>query len=433
MLDPLALPPEPKRRFQAALSAPRSRHTYPLPTPSRPGAPAELHAGGGEACLYLHIPFCTARCTYCFFVTQIGHGADDMSRYVTEIVSELTLAKEALAGYRFTSVYYGGGTPGLLPAPLFLELHEAVTQMLSVDGTVTVETHPHAADASRVAAWKSAGVDRVSMGVQTTDPALLKLINRGQTFAHVTPALERLLDAGFHDVNVDLLYGLPQQDMASWNETLDAMLAAGVPSLSMYRTAFIPATTAAFAKLGAVPPTADAAAVMYAHGYERLNASGYLQPRYGCSTFSRLGYEYGLNTHRRLLLEGKPMVALGMGAYGSVAGYTYMNHRERGPYQAHLAAGKLPVMVSQAVPASERAHKYAVETWKLGFFCGEAYGRLFGEPPELKFGAELAALVELGELEKVGHEYRLTRQGARHLDAIADLFLSPAAREAQRG
>jgi coproporphyrinogen III oxidase-like Fe-S oxidoreductase len=221
--------------------------------------------------------------------------------------------------------------------------------------------------------------------------------------------------------------------MASWNETLDAMLAAGVPSLSMYRTAFIPATTAAFAKLGAVPPTADAAAVMYAHGYERLNASGYLQPRYGCSTFSRLGYEYGLNTHRRLLLEGKHMVALGMGAYGSVAGYTYMNHRERGPYQAHLAAGKLPVMVSQSVPASERAHKYAVETWKLGFFCGEAYGRLFGEPPELKFGAELSALVELGELEKVGHEYRLTRQGSRHLDAIADLFLSPAAREAQRG
>lgn len=431
MREPAVPAALPRSRFQAALEAPKSRHTYPLPTASRPGAPADLHAGGGEACLYLHVPFCTARCTYCFFVTQIGHGADDMSRYVAEIAAELRLAQDALAGYRFTSVYYGGGTPGLLPAPLFLELHERVAPLIASDATVTLETHPHAADAMRVAAWRSVGIDRVSMGVQTTDPALLQLIGRGQTERHIRPALDRLLEAGFDDVNVDLLYGLPQQDMASWDATLDAMFALGVPSMSIYRTAFVPHTVAEFAKLGAAPPAAADAQAMYAHAFDRLNGSGYRQPRFGCSTFSRLPYAYGLNTHRRKLLEGRPMVGLGMGAYGSVPCYTYVNHRDRAPFQAHLAAGRLPVLVAQAVPEEERPYKYAVETWKLGFLCGEAYGRIFGEPPELRFGAELSALLELGELEKVGHEYRLTRQGAKHQDAIADLFLSPRARAAQ--
>jgi oxygen-independent coproporphyrinogen-3 oxidase len=431
MIEPLAMPSDPRARFEAALRAPRSRHTYPLPTPARAGAPGDLHAAGGEAVLYLHVPFCTQRCTYCFFVTQIGHGADDMSRYVDEIAGELALATEALAGYRFAGLYYGGGTPGLLPASVFSELHGLVAPLLAPGATITVETHPHAADDRRVAAWRQAGVDRVSMGVQTTDPGLLALIKREQTQRHILPAVERLLDAGFDDVNVDLLYGLPQQDMAQWDASLEALLATGIPSLSLYRTAFIPATTAAFAKLGAVPPTAQAARLMYAHGFEKLNARGYRQPRYGCSTFSRLGYPYGLNEHRRQLLEGRAMVALGMGAYGSVAGYTYMNHRERAPYQADLAAGRLPVLSAQAVPAAERPHKYAVEAWKLGFFCGEAYARLFGESAESRFGPELETLVALGELERVGPEYRLTPQGAGHVDAIADLFVSPAARGAQ--
>jgi len=234
-------------RFARAVRTPSSLHSYPMPTRAVAGAPTDLYAGGGPASLYVHLPYCSVRCTYCFFVTQIGLGVDDMRRYVDELTVEAGIAKEALAPYRLTSLYYGGGTPGLLPAPLFERLHERVAPLLDPDVTITVETHPHAADATRVAAWRAAGVERVSLGVQTLDGTLLDLINRGLTRDLAQPALERLLDAGFVDVNVDLLYGLPGQDLASWRDTLERIIALQVPSVSIYRTAFVPHTLAAFA------------------------------------------------------------------------------------------------------------------------------------------------------------------------------------------
>lgn len=417
-----------RERFEAACRTGASRHSYPLPAEPIAGAPADIHAGGGEASLYLHVPFCSVRCTYCFFVTQIGHGADDMGRYVAELEGELALAREALVNYRFTSVYFGGGTPGLLPPALFRLLFERVAPLIAPGASITVETHPHAADAHRIAAWRECGVDRVSLGVQTTDPTLLKLINRDNTQPHILPGIGRLLDAGFDDVNVDLLYGLPEQSMESWLETIGAMVEAGLPSISIYRTAFIPQTRAAFKNLGATPPTTAVAQEMYARGFAFLNEAGYHQPRYGSSCFSSREYPYGLNQHRRHVLAARPMIGLGMGAYGTAPGYTYANHREREPYRQAIAQGRLPVLVAQPLPAEERPHKWAVETWKLAFLPRAPYEAEFGEAPEARFGAELTALLELGEIIRVDDEYRLTPAGARHPDAVADLFMSPAAR-----
>lgn len=419
---------EARARLEAAMRKPPSRHTYPLPTAPVVGAPQDLHAAGGEASLYLHVPYCSVRCTYCFFVTQIGHGANDMASYVDEAIKELALLAPAMGHYRFTSMYYGGGTPGLLPPALFEKLHEHVAAFLAPGATVTVETHPHAADAQRVATWKRLGIDRVSMGVQTTDSQLLELINRDLTESHILPGLARLLEAGFDDVNVDLLYGLPEQSLASWQETLEAMITTGVPSISAYRTSFIPATAAAFAKRGADLPEAETAALMYAVAFARLNEAGFDQPRYGASCFSRKCYDAGLNDHRRHVLDGKAMVGVGMGAFGSVGGYTYMNHRDRKHYQAALTADKLPVLVSQPVPREERPYKYAVETWKQGFLSAERYRARFGETVESRFYTELAALREAGLVTAVDGEYRFTQGGSRHPDAVAEMFTSPAAR-----
>ncbi len=420
-------------RFARSLAAPQSRHSYPLPAKSRLGAPTDLHAAGGPASLYVHIPYCSARCTYCFFVTQIGHGAKDMAQYVDEIAAELALTEPHLGGYSFSSLYYGGGTPGLLPPDSFKRLHELFAPLLAPGATVTVETHPHAADAQRVAAWKECGIDRVSVGVQTTDPHLLEIVNRGLTGPHIVPGIQRLLEAGFQDVNADLLFGLPDQTMESWQDTLETHIATGIPSLSMYRTSYIPATIEAFRKLGATFPAKQDIYAMYAHGFQRLNEAGFLQPRYGCSTFSRHAYPFGLNTHRYHILQNRPMVCLGMGAYGSVGGYVYLNHRTREAYQKALADKQMPVLAATPVDPEEVPHKYAVETWKLGFLSQGAYHERFGEMVEDRFGAELAVLLELGELELVDREYRMTRRGAEHPDVIADMFVSAAAHAYAQG
>ena len=205
-------------------------------------------------------------------------------------------------------------------------------------------------------------------------------------------------------------------------------MGAGVPSVSIYRTAFIPQTRAAFAKLGATPPGAAAAQAAYAHAFQVLNEAGFDQPRYGSSCFSRQAYRYGLNDHRRHVLAAKPMVGLGMGAYGTTPGYTYANLRDRAAYQGAIAQGRLPVMVAQPLAPAGRPHKWAVETWKLAFLPRDAYAEVFGEPVEARFGDALAVLQELGQIVRVGDEYRLTREGAAHPDAVADLFVSPAAR-----
>lgn len=422
-----------RARFTAALTSPKARHSYP--TPMRPsfGAPNDLHARGGQASLYVHVPYCSARCTYCFFVTQIGAGAADMGRYVEEVGTELELLRDSLAGYSFTSLYYGGGTPGLLPAETFRRLHSLIAPFLAPSATVTVETHPHAADAERIKAWRSCGVDRVSMGVQTTDPSLLQLIERGRSAPEILPALERLLEAGFADVNVDLLYGLPDQDLNTWIASVEAMRDLGVPSMSLYRTSYLPDSIKAFRDRGASFPSAETIQEMYEWAFVTLNQSGYLQPRYGSSTFSRLAYPFGLNTHRFHILHGRPMVGVGMGAFGVVQGYSYLNQRTRDGYQSALARRELPVLASAPIPENERPHKYAVEVWKLGFLSREVYRSLFAEEVESRFAPELETLLELGELERVEDEYRLTRLGSSHPDAIADMFVSDTARSFHAG
>jgi len=420
-----------KELFARLLKQPRPGHFYPLPTPPRPGAPPDLFSGGGEASLYLHIPYCQTRCTYCFFVSQIGLGADDIDAYLSELEQEVALARDSLADYRFSSIYFGGGTPGLLSPDAFRRMVRAIRSLWPEGATATLETHPCFANDKRIAAWREAGVDRVSLGVQTLDPELLDQINRNPQRDETLPALERLLAAGFGDVNVDILYGLPSQTMETWLETVDAMVGAGVPSISVYVTTFVPDTRARFTEIGAAFCNRQTVRDMYHAAFERLKAAGFHQDHYGCSTFSRIPYKFGLNVHRQHVLAALPLVGLGMGAYGSVPGYTYLNQMSRAGYRAALAAGKLPVLTSCAVPATERPHKYAVEAWKMGFLNKDVYAEKFGEELADRFGAELGALVELGEIVEAGREYHLTRQGAARQHVIADMFISPEARAAQ--
>lgn len=418
-------------RFEAALTRPVSMHSAPLTSPVRHGPPDDLLATDSclEASLYVHVPYCSERCTYCFFVTQIGLGAKDMTAYVSELDREIAAWGGALRAFQFRSLYYGGGTPGLLPAALFTQLHERLRHYLAPGATVTLETHPHVVDACRIQAWRNAGVDRVSLGVQTLDAELLDLVNRGHTTRRILPGIDRLLSAGFADVNVDLLYGLPGQEIGAWRIDVEAMIAMGVPSLSLYRTAFVPHTLAAFEQRGARPPETEKAHAMYAWAFERLNEAGYHQPRYGASCFSRLTYPYGLNAHRRAILRGKPMVGLGMGAFGTLPHYTYANHRTREAYQQALAEGRLPIASAQAILPEEGPYKYAVETWKSGFMSRALYAERFGEMPEERFGEELALLEARDQIHRVEDEYRFTPAGARQAQAIAALFVSPLARE----
>ncbi|HEY9722456.1 MAG TPA: coproporphyrinogen-III oxidase family protein [Oscillatoriaceae cyanobacterium] len=421
------VPLESRAGFEAAIASPVDLHAAPLATPAQQGAPQNLLAADSctEASLYVHVPYCSERCTYCFVVTQIGLGIKDMAAYVHELGQELAAWGGHLRAYKFRSLYYGGGTPGLLPAALFTELHQQLRPHLAPGATVTLETHPHVVDACRILAWRNAGVDRISLGVQTLDAELLDLINRGLTTRRILPGVDRLLAAGFADVNVDLLYGLPNQSLGDWRIAVEGMIAMGVPSLSLYRTAYVPHTLAAFAQRGAVPPDDEAAHAMYAWAFERLNDAGYHQPRYGAAYFSRLPYPFGLNAHRRAILRGKPIVGLGMGAYGTLPHYTYVNHGERDAYQQALAAGDLPVASAQAILPEELPYKYAIETWKSGFFSRALYAERFGESPEARFGAELELLELGGQIRRVEDEYRLTRDGARQVSAIAARFMGP--------
>src|SRR5207302_2845025 len=263
--------------------------------------------------LYVHIPFCKHKCGYCDFNAYAGMDRL-MPDYVDALERELVFARERYPFQQLETVYLGGGTPSLLPAPLIARLLGFIRGTFNVapDAEVTLEANPASTDEARLEAWLQGGVNRLSIGVQGFDPRALAVLERKTDAAQATRAFQLARAMGVGNISVDLIYAVPYQNRESWLDTLRRAIALGPDHVSTYCLSFEEGTLLyrrrAEGRVPEVDPDLqwdqlDAACV-------EMEAAGF--HRYEVSNWSRPGFE---SRHNRAYWRCRPVYGAGAGAH----------------------------------------------------------------------------------------------------------------------
>ncbi|MCC7361656.1 MAG: radical SAM family heme chaperone HemW [Anaerolineales bacterium] len=399
----------------------------PLSAPGCPPAVAGWVAP--PLSLYLHLPFCQVRCAYCDFNTYAGLN-DLIPAYAAALEQEIRAVGQA-AGAKLPvhTIFFGGGTPSLVPLEHYSALFAALRQSfdLTPGCEITLEANPGTVDAVYLAGLRALGVNRLSFGVQSAHPAELKLLDRLHTFEDVLNAVAWARAAGFdataYGLNLDLIFGLPHQTLADWQSTLRRVLALRPEHLSLYALSLENGTPLrAWVYQGLLPlPDPDLAADMYHFAAEALAQAGYAQ--YEISNWARSdGHSPGYFQCRHNLQYWRnwPYLGLGAGAHGCAAGWRYSNVLAPAAYINRLAGGEVRPYPFSAVAVERHAQTHAEamnETMLLGLrLTAEGvreadFAARYGLNLRAAFGRQLRRLMALGLLAWDSEGARLTPGG----------------------
>jgi len=304
-----------------------------------------------EAGIYVHVPFCLTRCGYCDFNAYAGLY-ELKPRYLRALEAEAALAAPAWEGTRFVSVFLGGGTPTTIaPDDLGSLLETLRTRFdLADDAEVTIEANPDTVDETSLRALLEAGYDRLSMGAQSFDLAVLASLERVHRPDAVRAAIAAARRAGYANVNVDLIYGTEGETLESWDRTLREAVALAPEHVSAYALTIEPATPlgrqiAASTRLETDP---DLQADMFCLACEVLSYAGYRH--YEISNWAKPGFEC---RHNLGYWERRPYVGLGAGAHAYRDDVRWWNVRPPETYLEMVEAGELPIGGSESLDPSD--------------------------------------------------------------------------------
>jgi len=284
--------------------------------------------------LYIHYPFCIKRCPYCGFATAVGKE-DLAARYREALLLELErrLAEEPWRSGEIATVYFGGGTPSLAPPSFIATILQTLNSRLQTpDCEITLEANPETRDAGAFAAFRKAGVNRLSMGAQSFDPDELKLLERAHSVGGVRDAVRIAREAGFDNLSLDLIYGLPGQTIDSFRRSVGECLDLGVDHLSAYTLSIEEGTPfARSVREKRLPtPDPDLMADQYAVLIEAARLARF--EHYELTNYCRPGFQ---SRHNSAYWDRTPYLGIGSGAHSFDGVRRYWNRRDT---RAHIKA-----------------------------------------------------------------------------------------------
>ncbi|MDP9791547.1 oxygen-independent coproporphyrinogen-3 oxidase [Catenuloplanes nepalensis] len=322
--------------------------------------PAALEASGRRGFgVYVHVPFCASRCGYCDFntytATELGGGAS-RDEYAETVLAELRLASRVMTKKpeKVDTVFVGGGTPTLLAADDLVRILEAIddTWGLAPGAEVTTEANPESVDLSYLRTLRRGGFTRISLGMQSTAPGVLRILERQHSAGRAPAAAIEAREAGFEHVNLDLIYGTPGETADDFARSLDAVVAAGVDHVSAYALIVEDGTRlAARMRRGELPyPDDDVAADRYLAADRALTAAGlswYEVSNWAATPEARC-------RHNLLYWTGGDWWGLGPGAHSHVGGVRWWNVKHPSAYAKRLAAGETPALARELLTEADR-------------------------------------------------------------------------------
>ena len=377
--------------------------------------------------LYVHIPWCVRKCPYCDFNSHERAEALPENEYVARLVQDLEGMLPSVWGRRLVSVFIGGGTPSLFSPEAIDALLSGVRARAPLEpgAEITLEANPGTVEAARFRGFRAAGVNRISLGVQSFDERMLAALGRIHGAREARNAIGAALES-FGNVNVDIMYGLPGQSLAMARADIEEAARSGVQHVSAYQLAIEPNTV--FWNKPPTLPEHDACADMQLAVEEILLREGF--EHYETSAFARPGHRC---QHNLNYWEFGDYVGIGAGAHGKISFANRITRHERAKQPAaYLQAGNT-LTEEKAVPAKELPFEFMLNALRLveGFPL-----RLFEERTGLPLKSiekALNAAESKGLLERDWKRIRPSERGRRFLNELLELFLSAETRDPAPG
>ncbi|WP_212001331.1 radical SAM family heme chaperone HemW [Chitinophaga sp. HK235] len=371
--------------------------------------------------IYLHIPFCKQACYYCnfYFSTSLA-GKDKM---VESLLQEIDLQRNYLSGEPVQTIYFGGGTPSLLSTAELQQLLSRLHSTFEVapDAEITLEANPDDLDIPKLEALRDAGINRLSIGVQSFHETDLRWMNRAHNSQQALECITNAQQLGFRNITIDLIYGGPTLSDEGWEQNVRQAIALGIPHLSCYALTVEPGTALDHfirkKKMAATDP--DKAARHFEQLMQWLEAAGY--EHYEISNFALPGWH---SRHNSSYWQGRSYLGLGPSAHSFNGHSRQWNVANNATYMKSIAAGQIPAEIETLTTAMQ-FNEYIMTSLRTSAGCDlEWVSGKFDAASTQHLEKESRQFISKGWMVQEGKYLRLTRAGRLFADGIAaELFL----------
>jgi coproporphyrinogen III oxidase-like Fe-S oxidoreductase len=399
-----------------------------LDRPPAPGTPLGV---------YLHIPFCRKRCTFCYFKVYTDKDSAEIESYLDAAIRELELysQKPFIGGRKPKFIYFGGGTPSYISSRQFTRLARSMQKLLPWQDAqeVTFEAEPGTLTEGKLKVIREVGVTRLSLGIENFDDHILQVNGRAHGSKEIDRSYELARSIGFPQINIDLIAGMLDETESNWRECVRKTIELSPDSVTIYQME-IPHNTVIFKEMKALGQSVAPVAgwktkrewVDYA--FRELETAGYsVSSAYtAVKDASKSRFLY-----RDLLWMGADMAGLGVASFSHVGGTHFQNEHEFEPYIRQLREGKLPIYRALTTTHEERMIRELILQMKRGRVDGAYFQGKFGIDIHQRFAAPFAHLQRQGFLTLDGNDVRLNREGLLQVDTLLYEFFLPQHRNAR--
>jgi oxygen-independent coproporphyrinogen-3 oxidase len=384
----------------------------------------------GPVALYVHLPFCRQRCHYCYFRVYPRRAPEDVTLYINSVLAELSLYANsaAFSGRPLRSVYFGGGSPSYLESEQIQRLLGGLQDQRGWEEVeeCTFECEPGTVTSEKLKTLKSLGVTRVSIGFQTLNNEILRRSGRKLTVSECTDAFHLARDAGFQEINVDLLAGLPGETSTTWMRTIERVIDLAPECVTIYQLE-LTHNSGLYAAMrsGPDPQLPDWAAKRkwVREAFETLEHVGYTIGSGYMAIRDPKHWRFVYTVEH--FWHGGDVLALGETAFGYVQGVHYQNTDTFDAYLRMISSNQLPVRRAYRLRNEEELRREIILQLKTGSLDAAYYRNKFGVELTRHFGPQLDLLNQSGLLEIAGDKILLTRSGLLQVDSLLPHFYLP--------
>ncbi|MCD8154670.1 MAG: radical SAM family heme chaperone HemW [Clostridiales bacterium] len=368
--------------------------------------------------LYVHIPFCVKKCDYCDFLSAPA-GRMEQEAYFQALMKEIQASSSLGKDFQVTSVFFGGGTPSLPDARWIVQVMECIKESFwaAPDAEITIEANPGTLTPEKLEAYRACGISRLSLGLQSVRNQELLSLGRIHTFEDFLESWKRVRAAGFSNVNVDLMFGIPDQTMKGWEESLRTVARLGPEHISAYSLIVEEGTP--FAKRKLCLPDEDTEYEMYENTAAILREYGYKQ--YEISNYAREGF---VCRHNVGYWKREDYLGLGLGASSFLNGVRFSNTRDMGEYLSLCGQPELLHREVQRITREDGMAEFMFLGLRMtGGISRKEFQESFGCPLEEVYGPVLEKYEKLGLLAGEGDRVFFTREGIHVSNTVMAEFL----------
>ncbi len=360
--------------------------------------------------LYVHIPYCRQKCSYCDF-NSYASMEGTVPEYFNALNNEISSYSDMLQGFTVKTVFMGGGTPSYVDSKYMHQLMSSLNRHMNIEGDaeISIETNPGTLTEKKLSVYRKAGINRLSIGLQAWQNSLLKYLGRIHNIEDFITNYKLALKAGFNNINVDLIFGIPGQSIKDWTDTIDNISQLDITHLSCYSLKIEEGTPFGLqlekGKLKAVEDELDRE--MYWLAIEKLRNNGFKQ--YEISNFAREGYEC---RHNLVYWNAEEYVGFGAGAHSYFNKKRFNNVGDIHRYSSLINNNESTIENVQAIDEQDSMSEYMILRLRLvEGVLSKDFEQRFGVALSTKYSKQIERLVSSGLADFNGNKLRLTQKG----------------------